>query len=362
MKNKRSITTIKVVLCLVVFCGIAVLLNIFSIGQLPTSFMGAALGAIITVAVTTILLESQSETQKELLEKKSDEEEVKERNVRVFEIKSEIFQEYIRNIWKVWEKQKITIEDFRQLTSSYYQDLMMYIKNPIRLKNIGNNLTDMGRLIGKNNYEDSLLLKNKIIEIINTLISEIDLGGEIDPSIMDKHDEIVFPLMFKNEILESLNNYLPTDSILEKGRYELFREGKWNNEHICFNFREYEGCKMIIGDFIEKKDVIYFVLVVDNKYHLKNGLRSDGIYCQRIEASNVHLSNPVNDKDFEEKDKEKAPPLNFSNNESMEKYRTNKRTFADVLANRAYYWFEKIKIEDLGIIDFLEKNIGKKVV
>jgi len=80
---------------------IAVLLNVITLDELPSSFIGAVLGAAITGVITLILLEGQTESQ-----------EVKERNVCVFGKRSEIFQKYIRDVWEIWEKQKITSENF----------------------------------------------------------------------------------------------------------------------------------------------------------------------------------------------------------------------------------------------------------
>jgi hypothetical protein len=201
---------------------------------------------------------------------------------------------------------------------------------------------------------DYEILRGNIVSIINELSSEIDLGGQIDTKIIDEHDRIVFPLLFKNMILDSLNKQLPTDSILESGRYEYFREGNYNLEYICFNFGNYEGCKILIGALNNVN--FKFVLVVDIKYHQVDSFRSGGIYSQRMNVDIV-LANPVNVKDFEENDKKKALPLDFSNDETMEKYRKEKRGFATTLANRAAYYFSSMRVDNLGIIEFLEKYI-----
>jgi len=345
----KTLYIILVVVALVIFCIISTFFGIVPLDTLPINFFGAALGALIGALITFILLKGQK-----------DFEENKDKNIKILERKMVIFQDYIKDVWDVWSDQKITLKEFQNLTSKYYQNLMIYLKNKNnqenRLEKIGNYLSEMGKCIDKPEKVDTL--REQIVGIINELSEELELGGKVNTNIMNTHDEIVFPLLFKNEILKALNKQLPMD-ILDEGRYELFREGKWNLEHICFNFKEYEGCKMIIGDFTGK-EAIFFVLVVDNKYQLEKNIRSDGIYCQRIKATAVNLSNPIINNEFDELDKEKAPPIDFTKSESMEKYRKNKRNFADVLANRAYYWFEKIKIEDLSIVDFLKKNIGKK--
>jgi len=134
---KKFTTPIFAFLGLIVFCGIAVLFKVFSLEDLPASFVGAALGAIITGVVTTILLKAQSQA-----------EEIKERNSKVFEQKSTIFQEYIRKVWKIWENHKVTAEEFQELTSDYYSKLMIYLRDK-SINEISDCLSKIGDCIDK---------------------------------------------------------------------------------------------------------------------------------------------------------------------------------------------------------------------
>jgi len=74
MKINKSL--IIAIFCLLSFCIMAVIFKVFSITALPVSFVGAAMGAVITGVVTVVLLDGQSKA-----------EEIKERNVKVFEKK-----------------------------------------------------------------------------------------------------------------------------------------------------------------------------------------------------------------------------------------------------------------------------------
>jgi hypothetical protein len=343
MKINYFSAIIAAIMAIIFFCIIAVVFNVMPVDSLPVNFIGATLGALIGALITLVLLKGQKAVEEE-----------KDKNIRILEKKTEIFQQYIKDVWEVWKEQKITLEKFQELASNYYQNLMIYLKNNDRLEKIGTCLSEMGHCI--TNQENTKHLRTQIVSIIDVLSEELEFGGKINTNIMEEHDRIVFPLLLKNEILKSLNNYLPTTTILEKGRYEYFREGSWNLEHICFNFKEYSNCKIVIGAFNGRQ--IWFVLVIDVKYQLPKGLRDNGIYIQRIVDSQKDLANPVSGgKDFEELDKEKAPELDFSDNKSMEIYRTKKRNFAEVLANRACYWFSTLKIEDKSIMEFLDHYI-----
>lgn len=232
---------------------------------------------------------------------------------------------------------------------------MIYLKED-RLEKIGKNLSIMGKNIGKGKQENVDQLRNSIVSIINELSQELELGGQVNIDIMDEHDKIVFPLLFKNSILEVLNNTLPTDTIFEKGKYEYFQEGRWRSEHACFSFKQYKGCKLVIGGF-DGPEKLWFVLVIDRKFHQFDGFRASGVWAQRINDSGRDLRNPINNKDFEEFDRERAPKINFFDGESMEIYRTTKREFANVLARRVAYYLSEIRIGEDDIIGFLDKHM-----
>jgi len=171
MKVNKSL--IIAIFCLIGFCLIAVVFNVFSLNQLPSSFVGAALGAVITGVVTVILLDGQSKA-----------EEIKERNVKVFEKKSTIFSEYIDVVWDAWEDLKVTDKEFQKLMSDYYKKLMLYMSTS-SAKIIGEQLKTIGPFAGNDDPSegDRKKLQTALINIINTLSDEISLGGHIDESL-----------------------------------------------------------------------------------------------------------------------------------------------------------------------------------
>jgi len=171
MKINR--TLIIAIFCLLGFCAIAVLFNVFTISDLPASFVGAALGAVITGVVTVILLDGQSKA-----------EEIKERNVKVFEKKSAIFSEYIDTAWDTWDDRKVSDKEFQKLIGDYYKKLMLYMC-ATSAKIIGEQLKEIGKFAGNDDLseKEQKILQTALINIINTLSDEISLGGHIDPDL-----------------------------------------------------------------------------------------------------------------------------------------------------------------------------------
>jgi hypothetical protein len=153
----------------VVFCFIATTSQIITVGELPANFIAVFLEAAVTAVITVVLLTGQSAA-----------EEVKERNVKVFEKKSAIFQEYINIIWDIWQDHAVDSEEYLKLTSKYYKELMLYL-NKKSLEIIGQELSRIGGFI--ENENQGIVKENlqkSLITIINVLSDEISLGGHID--------------------------------------------------------------------------------------------------------------------------------------------------------------------------------------
>jgi hypothetical protein len=340
--NYKSAILVSIV-AIIVICVVSVLFGVMPLDALPVNYIGAALGSLIGALITLVLLRGQTDI-----------EEKKGKDVKILEKKTEVFQDYIKDVWKVWEDQRITIEEFQTLTSKYYQNLMIYIKEKRRLDKIGGELSEMGKYIGKDNYVDISNLRKSIISIINELSDELELGGRIDAEIMNKHDKIVFPLLFKNSILEEANKELPVGNILEKGQFEFVKEfrNEPSMEYLCFNFIKYKGCKIVINGFDVGNDIV-FILFIDPNHHEFDQFRCEigrKPYVHRIQIGNNNLLYPTGKEDTEA-----SPPINFSDEKSMEVYRTEKRGFAKIFANRIKYHFNETRIGDDDILAFLEK-------
>jgi hypothetical protein len=179
MNSKWFRVILIAVLCIVVFCFIATASQIITIGELPANFVAVFLEAAVTAVITVVLLTGQSSA-----------EEVKERNVAVFNNKTKVFKKFIKNLWATWDDHKIDREEYSILTSSFYRELMLYL-NAESQRTIGNALRGISDCIGIVADEGSAAdekLREFIVTVMNTLIKELSLGGVISPDLFKDLD------------------------------------------------------------------------------------------------------------------------------------------------------------------------------
>jgi hypothetical protein len=340
------------IIAIIVFCIILFAFGVLPSDALPLNYTGALLSSLIGALITLVLLRGQTAVVEQ-----------KGKDIKILKKKAKVFRDYIKEVWNVWENQKITIEDFNNLTSKYYKNLMIYLEDE-RLKKIGSNLSKMGINIGKD--DAIIVLQDSIKNIINELSDELELGGNVNIDIMEEHARIVFPFLFKNQILEEANKVLPIDTIFEKGKFEFIKESRNepSMEYLCFDFIKYKGCKIAIKGFEGSEgEFIRFILYIDTKHHKFDKFRisgPNGKFVHRINHDECDLLKKVLVKDEKGEEKEDGPDfpeINFNDEKSKEYYRTEGRGFAPIFAGRIKYWFEERRIKDdpIHILEFLEK-------
>jgi len=344
--NKLNKIILTAILCLIVFCFISVLLNIFSIDQLPSSFVGAVFGALITVVVTAVLLKSQSQSEEEI-----------KRNVNVFEKKSPIFQDFINKLWVIWSDHIVTSKEYEKLVEMYYSNLLIYLPNEESSDKINKCLVNIGNFIDKKTFGGEYReLRSYIIEIINLLSEEINLGGQIDTRKVDELDKQIFPVLFKRKLINAFNVTLNTnDSFLNKGEWQEWKEHK-NITHECMSFslKNYSGIsiKFCLGEKMEP----FLIVPHGAKYHKFDEFRAKGAISQRIiiDPKKGWIDLFQSDDDYDE-----ILPFNFKEGKNLDKVsEENYHEIISILAERGakYVSETKIKIHDgeKSIIDFLE--------
>jgi hypothetical protein len=355
MRNFRAL--ISAALCLVGFCAIAVVFKVFPLRELPASFIGAALGAVITGVVTVVLLEGQSKA-----------EEIKERNVKVFEQKSAIFQEYINQVWRIWEDQKITAEEFQSLTASYYSKLMIFLKYD-SVGKISDSLAKMGDCIDKETLEDYITLRSNVIKIINTLSEEINLGGKIDEKRVEELDSKMFPVIFKKILVKEFTKELSENRGLFS-KPQLRRGYSQNLEYLMFNFRKYPRCKVVIGPF-DRVSQIKIGLDITRQLHQFDKFRQPiKKYSYWIKTIRGDTGNDLvlNERLPQEEDADEIEngihlgvisKFGFNDAKSLEQYRVNFRNIATLLAKRAEYYLNAVTInKEFSMAELPETILG----
>jgi len=367
---KEIILIILTFLLLVLFCIVAVGTRAIDFFDMPASFLGAALGAVITAVVTLFLLQGQSKAEEE-----------RERNVRIFELKKGVFTEYINKVWQIWADQQIDDNEFEQLCSSYYKDVSMYLKEPETRKEFVDCLINIGECLGKETEENFDRIKENVFKIINILVEDLGLGGTIDKDQHTLLAKTLFPGFFKKAIEKEIFNVLQT-----RGNY--FLEGQFesvycdDNEYLCFYFDTSKTtaganfAKIIIGPFRSGSGDagqirIDFYTELNRDWWCANEnwptlghykAAGSGWYRRLIKTKegishDIYL--PIG-----KEDKGEEYLLNFGNKAQLEKYLRKYTTVAKVLAERVGKFIDQKMIwvkdkegndtkEDLTIIEFM---------
>lgn len=194
MKKKILLPIIISLIALGLFFSLTIISRIFKGADLPIQVTGAFLGAIVTAFITMILLHGQSGA-----------EEVKERNVKVFEKKVENFIAFIELLWDKWEDFKIEPDEFSEIKKTFYSKIYIYMqkKNLEQIKKCFQKISSE-EVIGKDlNEEERKEATKNIFEIISILKSEIGLEKDYDIEILSELDSIFTRGEYASEISES---------------------------------------------------------------------------------------------------------------------------------------------------------------
>lgn len=81
-----------------IFIGSSVLFRVFEVEVLPSQFFGALIGVVITAIITVLLLQGQTAN-----------EEQRERSIKVFEKKQDIYHEFLEKLKEIIQDGQITI-------------------------------------------------------------------------------------------------------------------------------------------------------------------------------------------------------------------------------------------------------------
>ncbi|MDR2485333.1 MAG: hypothetical protein LBD55_08060 [Treponema sp.] len=364
MKQRWVLIILLSLLCVVVFSQVATSMRIFSLEELPLNFVAAFLEAVITAVITVVLLTGQSAA-----------EEIKERNVKVFEKKSELFLKYIDALWEATEDQTLTAEEYEALRKDYSVRLMIYLKEQSS-RQIAEHLKALGTCVDslENEYNR---IKEHVFGIINVLSDELNLGGRIDLNIDKELEKPIFPILFKQVVLNEFNRALKSQE-LNEGAYckgeDLVEDAGWAGEYLSFDFRRFKGCKLILGPFSKycpDMGGLWMWLLVDRNIHEIDRFRYSEnaslieIWDKNKKWAELTGRNPTADEsytklgEFKRPGKEDWGGLYFDDPGSLETYRSDYQKAANILGKRADYWLWHGRIEGRSIKDFLKTYLGR---
>ncbi|HOI26174.1 MAG TPA: hypothetical protein PLN63_01415 [Paludibacteraceae bacterium] len=97
-ENSNNRLSISILALAIVFVVAMVIFRICNVGDLPAQFTGALLGSVITCIITLLLLQGQSSS-----------EELKKRNMTIFEKKQEVYHNFLEKLQQIVQDGEISI-------------------------------------------------------------------------------------------------------------------------------------------------------------------------------------------------------------------------------------------------------------
>ncbi len=98
MKQKRNLWVYGIIAFTLIFIASSVIFKIFEFEVLPSQFFGALIGVVITAIITVFLLQGQTSNEEE-----------REKSVKVFEKKQEVYHTFLEELKKIIQDGEITI-------------------------------------------------------------------------------------------------------------------------------------------------------------------------------------------------------------------------------------------------------------
>jgi len=376
MKINKYLIAIICLFCVLIFGVISVIGEIFTLNEIPMRFMVAFLGAIVTSLITLLLLREQLRAIEE-----------KERNVKIFEKKSQLFEEFNSKLLLSLNNQKITASAYIDLKTEYYSKLMLYLNRNSQNK-ITEYLTNLGSCVGIS-LEDGIhdldfindyykYYKENVYNIINILAEELNFGGKINISSLEKLDYTVLPQLFSELLLDEINKIFSNENIFNKAVYSkmvfgtflvLDFKGKFtvgNGIHIGPFFNATTSKERPVYDGINFRFFTTGLNPMSELYSVKDGnnynkLFIDFVGCEKglfnLQESMEEPAYPnvlnINNNIFNEK----LDEIRFDDISTLSKYANIYISVAKAIAARTYHYYmnARTKQDNLTIKELYDK-------
>ena len=375
MKAVKYLVAVFCFLFVIIFCGTSIYGKIFTLDELPLRFMVAFLGAIVTALITLLLLIRQSA-----------EAELKERNVKIFEKKSRLFEEFNEKLNGIIIHKELSANYYNDIKSEYYTKLMLYLKKKSQ-KEIIKYLEKLGDYIGisikdsdlkleiiNDSYED---IRENIYKIINVLAKDLGLAGEIKISILRKLDYKTFHNLFKELLLDEVSRTFSNEKIFNKAYYRVMANGKFLV--LDLNGKYTAGGGLHIGPFFNQTanekfpayNGLYFRFFkpvfnpMAELYAVNDGTNYDKNLIDFENSDNglIDLQKPLEPQEFKSINIDsninnaELPIIRFDDKNTIKRYAGIYMDIAKAIAYRSFFYYSnaKTKRDNLSIKELYDK-------
>ena len=196
MKNRNIIYLTTIGLLVLLFLASPVIFKVYNLDLLPSQFFGALIGVFITALVTSFLLKGQTEGD-----------EKREKSIKVFEKKQDVYHLFLQNLSEVIKDGEITIS---AQTREEGED-----ENVDELKDLLFQLGYIQLHTSEENTNKVFEKVAKIIRILNDFNAESTDKEKLLPQFYADLSEELFGIVaiFKNDLYEVKTDPIPKDKI-----------------------------------------------------------------------------------------------------------------------------------------------------
>ena len=229
-----------------------------SVPKIVEEINNSSIGAILTAIITVLLLSQQSSS-----------EEVKERNVSVFQKKSEKYEDFIGQIWKVWEDRTITLLELSELLQSFSKDVMLYGKKETIL-GVLTSLEEIAQLTSPEKTANDQLttekIQSEVFRIIKTLANDLELGDSLDEDAVRTKlfalENRIYPALEEKRVTQEMSSF-QNDYMTGLEKYVLQND---NSQYQLSNFKYFPTANNVGKVQIQiNNSKVYFCLFNLNK-------------------------------------------------------------------------------------------------
>lgn len=169
MKNK-NFWLYGIIAFTLLFVASAVIFRIYQIEILPSQFYGALIGVVLTVIITYLLLQGQT-----------DQEVKRDKDVKIFEQKIRVYSEFIEKMWAMFDDGKITDEELRELRAICFRRLVFYLDSK-QIKDIADQIDSI--------RDTSMKAAGQITHILQKSLDP-DKQKSLDPDKNEKSGDFI---------------------------------------------------------------------------------------------------------------------------------------------------------------------------
>lgn len=197
------------------FVASAVLFRVFDVEILPSQFFGALIGVVITAIITVFLLKGQSESEMQ-----------RDKDVRVFEEKIQVYSEFTDKMWAMLDDGVVTSEELKDLRKICFRRLVFYLNS--------NQVKEIYKQIISIDFENDDTAAEAIAEITCILQKSLNTDEYVEPGSLRN----LFNSFKKEEKLEDSNQSEESKTIdtqfwhfnilHEQHQIQAFKDGNWS--------------------------------------------------------------------------------------------------------------------------------------